>query len=74
MTRGVIIKMIRCRDCIYQAEDWITGLNGHGLYRFNYCERLVHDLKIVEPEVERKCEGFRKKVAGRKESKGDVGD
>ena len=66
--------MIKCRDCAHCAEDWLTGLNGHGLYRFNYCGGLVHDLKVVEPEVKRKCEQFKKKVKGRKESKGDVGN
>lgn len=65
---------VRCRDCGFCKEDWLTSLNGHGLYKFSYCGRLVHDLKVVEPEVKRKCEGFEKKVTGRKASNGDVGD
>lgn len=53
--------MVRCRDCKSREEDWLTSLSGHGLYRFSYCQRLVHDLRIVEPELKRKCTYFEKK-------------
>lgn len=64
-------EMRYCRDCEFCEEDWLTSLSGHGLYRFSYCERLVHDLKVVEPEVKRRCGYFKKRAAGRK-SKGDI--
>ena len=69
---GWLKRRVKCCDCKFCEEDWLTSLNGHGLYKFNYCARLVHDLKVVEPEVKRKCGQFKKKVASRKASSGDV--
>jgi len=50
--------MVRCRDCEFMGEDYITSLSGRGIYRFSYCQRLVHDCKVVEPDIERECEDF----------------
>lgn len=68
MLRGIIAFILRwfraarrrkCRHCSYFAEHYITALDGQGLFRFGYCQRLVHDCKVVEPDIERKCEEFR---------------
>ncbi len=48
----------RCRDCRHFAEHYITGMQGQGLYRFGYCQKLFHDCRIVEPDIERRCKDF----------------
>lgn len=54
--------MIKCRDCQFRGENYLTALNGRGLYRFSFCQRLVHDCRIVDPDVERECEDFEEEV------------
>ena len=56
-----MVLMVRCRDCKFCEEDWLTSLSGHGLYKFSYCQTLVHDCRVVEPDVERECEDFEEK-------------
>lgn len=48
----------KCRGCVHFAEQYITALRGEGLFRFGYCQRLVHDTPIVEPDIERECEWY----------------
>lgn len=48
----------KCRGCVHFAEQYITALRGEGLFRFGYCQRLVHDTWIVEPDISRECEGY----------------
>ena len=45
----------KCRNCRHFAEHYITSLHGQGLFRFGYCQRLVHDTRIVEPDIDREC-------------------
>lgn len=52
--------MAKCRDCKFMEENYITALNGQGLFRFAYCQRLVHDCRVVEPDIERECEWFKR--------------
>jgi len=56
-----VVKNIKCRDCKFKDEDWLTSLQGRGTYRFSYCARLPHDCKVIDPEVERECECFKKR-------------
>lgn len=51
---------MKCRDCKHRGENCITSQQGIGLFTFSYCERLPHDCKIVEPDIDRECEGFEK--------------
>lgn len=51
--------MIKCRDCKHHDENYITSLQGQGVFRFSYCARLPHDMKIVEADVDRMCKEFR---------------
>lgn len=53
--------MVKCRDCQFREEDYMTSLQGRGLYRFSYCQVKVHDCKLVEPDIERECEDFKEK-------------
>lgn len=52
---------MKCRDCKFEGENYITSLQGQGVYRFSYCGVKVYDLKIVDPDVDRKCGDFREK-------------
>lgn len=47
-----------CRDCRHYAEQYFTGLHGQGLYKFGFCQVRLHDLKVVEPDIERLCGEF----------------
>ena len=58
--------MVKCRDCSFRAEDYLTSFQGRGLYRFSYCGRLPHDTKMVEPDIDRKCKWFEVSDAGTK--------
>ena len=53
---------VKCRDCAHFRENFITGYQGQGLYRFGYCQLLIYDCKMVDPDVERQCNDFEKKV------------
>lgn len=57
--------MVKCRDCKFREEDYLTALHGRGIYRFAYCQRLIHDCKVVEADVERECEDFEEKEANK---------
>ena len=57
----------KCRDCRHFAEQYITSLHGEGLFRFGYCQRLVHDTPIVEPDIERECPWYLSTVEVTKE-------
>ena len=48
----------QCRNCRHFAEQYITSLHGQGLFRFGYCQRLVYDCRIVEPDIDRECKDF----------------
>ena len=50
--------MVKCRDCKFRGENYITAFDGKGLFRFGYCQKLIHDCFIVEPDIERECGGF----------------
>lgn len=52
-------RTVRCKECLFCEEQWLSGLHDQGLYRFWYCSYLIHDLKMVEPELERECEDFK---------------
>jgi len=54
--------MVKCRDCRFKDDNYITGIHGQGLYKFAYCQRLIHDCKVIDPDVERECEDFREKI------------
>lgn len=49
----------KCRNCRHFAEHYITAFDGQGLFRFGYCQRLIHDCQVVEPDVERECKEFK---------------
>jgi len=51
----------RCRNCRHFAEHYITGLNDQGLFRLGYCQNRVYDCRLVEPDIERRCEWFEEK-------------
>jgi len=53
--------MVKCRDCKFREEDDLTSLSGRGIYRFSYCRKLVHNCRVVDPDVERQCEDFLKR-------------
>jgi len=53
--------MVKCQDCEFRKEDYLTSLQGRGLYRFSYCQELVHDCKVVDPDVKRRCKVFKKR-------------
>ena len=36
----------------------MTGQYGQGLYQFSSCNKLVHDMRVVEPDIERDCQDF----------------
>ncbi len=62
---GVLLLLIffrprrhKCRGCRHFAEQYITSLHGEGLFRFGYCQLVIYDTPIVEPDIGRKCEGF----------------
>ena len=55
--------MVKCRDCKFYEENWLTSLRGIGLYKFGYCQRLVHACKLVEPDIERDCAEFEENQA-----------
>lgn len=42
----------------------MTSLHSQGIYRFGYCQREVHDCKLVEPDIERPCGYFEEKPLG----------
>jgi len=48
----------RCRDCRHFAEQYITSLHGQGLFRFGYCQLVIYDTPIVEPDIGRVCDGY----------------
>ena len=50
--------MVKCRDCKFRGEDYLTSLSGRGIYRFSYCQKLVHDCKVVDPDVGRECRDY----------------
>lgn len=68
LSTGILILLIlmwlranrrrRCRACKYFMEDYTTSLQGRGIYRFAYCQRQVHDCKVVEPDIERECDDY----------------
>lgn len=53
--------MVKCRDCRFCEEDYLTTPQGLGIYKFSFCRRLIHDCKLVEPEVGRECADYKKK-------------
>ena len=48
----------RCRNCRHFKEQYITSLHGQGLFRFGYCQQVIYDTRIVEPDIERECEWY----------------
>lgn len=36
----------------------MTSLQGRGIYKFSYCQVLIHDCRVVDPDVERECEDY----------------
>jgi len=50
--------MIKCRDCKHHDENYITSLQGQGVFRFSFCNRLPHNMRIVEADVDRMCREF----------------
>ncbi len=50
-----------CRDCRFCEDQWLVSLQGQGLYRFSYCANLVHDLRLIEPDLKRRCVSFDKR-------------
>ena len=53
---------MKCKDCKFKAEDYMTSYSGLGTYRFAFCSLVVYDLRIVDPDVERDCEAFQEVV------------
>ena len=53
--------MVKCRDCKFLEENFITSLQGQGIYRFGYCARVVYDCRMVEPDIDRECEWHEEK-------------
>jgi len=51
-------EVAKCRDCRFAGEAYVSSYSGAGLYKFTYCQRLVHDCRLVEPDIERECEWF----------------
>jgi len=51
--------MVKCRDCKFRGENYITAFDGKGLFRFSHCQRLIHDCFVVEPDMGRQCEDFK---------------
>jgi len=62
----------RCRDCHFCGEQWLSSPQGQGLYKFWFCEKLIYDLKVVEPDIERRCENFERKRGSRGALNGEV--
>lgn len=50
--------MIKCRDCKYCEIQYLSPLQGGGVFRFHYCVRQPHDLVVVEPDMDRLCHWF----------------
>lgn len=53
-------RTVRCKECLFCEEQWLSGLHGQGLYKFSFCQRLLHDCKVVDADVVRECEWFEK--------------
>lgn len=53
---------VKCRGCAHFNENFMVSYQGQGLYRFGYCQLLIHDCKVVDPDVERQCNDFEEKV------------
>lgn len=56
--------MVKCKDCQYRKENYITSLQGQGIFRFAYCDYLPHDCRLVEPDIRRRCKHFRRSSRG----------
>ena len=52
---------MKCRDCKFKAEDYMTSYSSFGIYRFAFCQLVIYALKLVDPDVERDCETFQEK-------------
>lgn len=50
--------MIKCRDCKYCEDQYLSPLQGGGVFRFHYCAKEPTDLTIVEPDMDRLCHWF----------------
>ena len=50
----------QCRRCFHFEEHYITTFDGQGLFRIGYCQRLIHDCKVVEADIDRRCKPFKK--------------
>lgn len=49
---------VKCKDCQYVGEQYMTSYEGIGMYRFSYCNRVVSDCTVVDPDVDRECGYF----------------
>jgi len=49
---------MKCKDCKFKAEDYMTSYSGLGTYMFAFCQLVIYDLRIVDPDVERDCVAF----------------
>ena len=47
---------VRCLECQFKGTDVIP--THAGLYRFCFCQYDITHLRIVDAEVERRCDNF----------------
>jgi hypothetical protein len=53
-----LIITARCSDCQHCQQQYLTTLQGQGVFRFSYCSRSITEPFIVEPDIGRYCEHF----------------
>lgn len=54
---------VKCRGCRFLGQNYITSYQGQGLFRLWCCQRLPHDMEVVDPDAGRRCE-FREEDKG----------
>ncbi len=53
--------VVKCLGCRFVGENYLTALNEQGIFRFSYCNRVVWDCRVVDPDIDRECGDFEEK-------------
>lgn len=49
---------MKCRDCRYLGEEWLTSYDRTGLLRCGSCRFIESDIRLIDSDAERECENF----------------